>query len=288
MKLAQVRDYAIIFVGAMMQAACMVLFLIPAQLAAGGVSGAALIVNKFTGWPIGMMVLAGNLPLFWLGWRYLGGRRFLLRTVFASVVFSVGLDSLTLLLPRAGLTHDLLLNALYGGVIGGIGSGLVIRAQGTSGGTEILARLLSLRYGISLSQSYLYTDSVVVLVAGLAFSWEQALYAIIALYVWGVATDLFLEGSDVARTATIVTEQPEAVARHIMDELARGITAWPGTGLYSGRNKQVLFCVVSRAEVAQLKAIIHEADPQAFVVIGVAHEALGEGFKPLSGAHRLP
>jgi uncharacterized membrane-anchored protein YitT (DUF2179 family) len=102
------------------------------------------------------------------------------------------------------------------------------------------------------------------------------------LYAWGVVTDFVLEGQSVARTATIITDRPEAVAKQIMADLVRGVTAWPGTGMYSGQGKQILFCVVSRAELAQLKAIIHEVDPNAFVVIGVAHEVLGEGFKALA------
>ena len=282
MSLSQFRDYVVIFIGASLQAVCFALFLVPGRLAAGGLSGAAQIINRFTGWPIGTMILIANIPLFIMGWKFLGGRRFLARTVFASVVFSVVLDTLLFIVPPEGVTSEQILNALYGALLGGIGGGLVIRMKGTSGGTEILARLLSRRFGIPLSQSYLYTDAIVVFLSGLAFSWSHALYALIVLYAWGVVTDFVVEGQGVVRTATIITDQPEAVAKQIMADLVRGVTAWPGTGMYSGQGKQILFCVVSRAELAQLKAIIHEADPNAFVVIGVAHEALGEGFKALA------
>jgi uncharacterized membrane-anchored protein YitT (DUF2179 family) len=155
--------------------------------------------------------------------------------------------------------------------------------QGTSGGTEILARLLSQRTGIPLSQSYLWTDSVVVFISGLAFSWSHALYALIVLYLWGIVTDYVLEGQSVVRAAIIVTSQPGVVAAKVMAELERGVTAWAGTGMYSGQGKEVLYCVVPRSEVQQLKALINETDPDAFVVIGHAHEALGEGFKKLAG-----
>jgi uncharacterized membrane-anchored protein YitT (DUF2179 family) len=282
MSLSQIRDYVVIFLGASLQAVCFALFLVPGRLAAGGLSGAAQIINRFTGWPIGAMILIANIPLFIMGWKFLGGRRFLARTVFASVVFSVVLDALSFIVPPQGVTSEQILNALYGALLGGIGGGLVIRMKGTSGGTEILARLLSRRFGLPLSQSYLYTDAVVVFLSGLAFSWSHALYALIVLYAWGIVTDFVLEGQSVVRTATIITDRPEAVAKQIMADLVRGVTAWPGTGMYSGQGKQILFCVVSRAELAQLKAIIHEADPNAFVVIGVAHEALGEGFKALA------
>ncbi|MEK7787681.1 MAG: YitT family protein [Chloroflexota bacterium] len=189
MSLSQFRDYVVIFIGASLQAVCFALFLVPGRLAAGGLSGAAQIINRFTGWPIGTMILIANIPLFIMGWKFLGGRRFLARTVFASVVFSVVLDTLLFIVPPEGVTSEQILNALYGALLGGIGGGLVIRMKGTSGGTEILARLLSRRFGMPLSQSYLYTDAIVVFLSGLAFSWNHALYALIVLYAWGVVTD---------------------------------------------------------------------------------------------------
>lgn len=258
----------------------MVLFLVPGDIAAGGVSGAAQLVHHYTGWPIGALVLAANLPLFYLGWRSLGGRRFLTRTVVAVALYSLLLDLLAPRLP-AGLTQDPVLNALFGGVLGGAGMGLVFRAQGTTGGTDILARFLDRWRGVPLSQSYLLTDGLVVLGAGLTFGWERALYALVSLYLSGVAAEVAAEGPRVARTAIIITDRPRAVARGILRDLNRGVTRLAGEGMYTGRARQVLFCTVSRAQVGQLKAIIYEADPQAFVVIGQAHEALGEGFEPL-------
>ncbi|MBI3363182.1 MAG: YitT family protein [Chloroflexi bacterium] len=279
--LNRVRDYSLILSGALIQALCMDLFLVPGRLAAGGVSGLAQIVNRYTGWPIGVMVIVANIPLFALGLRYLGGRRFLARTITAVIAYAILLDTLRLVLP-SGLTPDPVLNSLYGGVLGGIGMGLVFRGQGTSGGTDILARLLGRWRGIPLSQSYLITDAAVVLFAGLAFSWELALYALVALYVSGVAAELAAEGRGIVRTATIISAKPEAIAEQILADLERGVTMWPGVGMYSGEERRILFCVVSRAEVNQLQAIIHGIDPAAFVVIGQAHEALGEGFRPLT------
>lgn len=278
--ITRLRDYVLILAGAILQALAMDLFLVPGQLAAGGVSGAAVIVNRYTGWPVGLLIIAGNIPLLVLGWRFLGGRRFMARTVGAVVLYAGLLDLLALTLPP-GLTQDPVLNSLFGGVLGGIGMGLVFRAQGTSGGTDILARLLAEWRGVPLSQSYLITDAAIVLLAGLAFSWELALYALVALYVSGLAAELATEGSAVVRTAFIISSRPEAVAAEVMRVLQRGVTLWPGVGMYSGQPRQILFCVVSRAEIAQLKALIHDIDPGAFVVIGTAHEALGEGFRPL-------
>ncbi len=276
----RLRDYSMILVGALLQAVAMDLFLVPNRLSAGGIAGLAQIVNAFTGWPLGVMIILANLPLFGLGWKFLGGQRFLARTVVAVVGYSVLMDLLAPYLP-AHLTDDPVLIALYGGLLNGVGMGLVFRAQGTSGGTDIVARLLGKWRSVPLSQSYLITDTVIVFGAGLAFSWTKALYAIVVLYISGVAAEIASEGFDVTRVATIITNYPQAVADKIMHDLLRGVTMWPGTGMYSGEVRSVLFCAVSRGEVNQLKALIHEADPAAFVVIGQAHEALGEGFKPL-------
>jgi uncharacterized membrane-anchored protein YitT (DUF2179 family) len=278
--LSPLRDSALIILGSLILAIGLDMFLIPGKLAAGGVSGVAQIINHYTGWPIGVMIILGNLPLFYLGWRFLGGRRFLLRTFLAVVLYAVMIDLLPHYLPQ-NLTGDSVLNALFGGLLSGIGIGLVFRAKGTTGGTDILARLLGQWRGIPLSESYLITDSAVVLASGIAFSWTLALYAVVALYVSGLAAELSSEGLNIVRTATIITDQPAVVSKNIIHELKRGVTMWTGTGVYSGEPRQILFCAISRSEVNQLKAIILEADPAAFVVIGQAHEALGEGFRPL-------
>jgi len=275
-------DYFLILVGSTILAVSMHLFFIPNQLVAGGLSGTAQIINSFTGWPIGTLTFVLNIPLFILGWRYLGGRRFLARTVIASFLFSAILDGLKLLWPDVHLTDDLALNALYGGVTAGVGVGLLFRARATSGGTDILARILEKRLGLPLSQAYLYTDGLVVFVAGLAFGWERALYAVIGLYVGGVVTEVTVNGSNIMRVATIITGKPETVAERILAEMERGVTEWTGKGMYTGRERHVLLCAVSRAEIVPLKSIIHEADPEAFVIIGKAQEVLGEGFRSLT------
>jgi len=278
---SSVGDYLLILAGSLLQAVALRLFLVPANLASGGVSGISQIINHFTHWPIGLMVFVGNLPLFLLGWRFLGGRRFILRTATAVVVYALATDLLLLIpfFPKQGLTQDLVLNALYGAVVSGIGYGLVYRAQGTSGGSDILARILTHWRGIPMTQSYLMTDTLVILAAGFVFGWQKALYAIIVLYVSGLVVDTTIEGGRTARTALIVSTQCQAVSERILKEMERGVTILEGTGAYTGTARPVLYCVVTRSEVQQLKAIVHEEDPQAFMVIGVAHEALGEGFQ---------
>lgn len=279
--LEDVKDFSFIAAGALFQALAMRLFLVPANLVSGGVSGLSQVINYYTGFPIGLMVFLGNVPLFVLGWRHLGGMRFAIRTAFAVIAFSLLTDLSVYFLPANGLTSDLVLNTLYGGVVSGIGYGLVYRGRGTSGGSDILARILNHWRGISISQSYLITDSLVILLAGLSFSWENALYALVILYISGVAAEAITEGANVVRTALIVTSNPDAVKRVILQDMERGVTELQGRGGYTGEPRTVLYCVVSRSEIPQIKALVREADPQAFMVIGQAHEALGEGFLPL-------
>lgn len=273
-------DYGLLFVGALIQALAMRLFLIPGQLVSGGISGAAQIITHFVKFPIGVMVLLGNIPLFILGWRFLGGRRFAMRTAFAVTVFSVMTDLLVFFIPLEGMTQDNVLISIFGAVLLGVGLGLVYRGQGTSGGSDILGRILNHRLGISMSQAYLVTDTLVVLAGGFAFSWEKALYGMVVIYVSGLAAEMVSEGSGIFRTAIIISEKSEAVAHEVMDVLERGVTILSGTGGFTGVDRPVLYCVVTRAEVNQLKQLVKEIDPTAFMVIGVTHEALGEGFKP--------
>ncbi len=286
-----VRDYVLIIVAAFIQAIALRLFFVPANLASGGVTGISQLINHFTGWPIGLMILIGNVPLFLLGWRFLGGARFAVRTAFAIFMYSAFIDLLVqtpLFAPNGMATRlmndlqgDIFLNALYGAIISGVGYGLVYRARGTSGGSDILARILSHYRGIPMTQSYLMVDTVVILGAGFVFGWKAALYAMVALYVSGLAAETTLEGGGTVRTALIITSEPEVISERVLEELERGVTVLEGTGAYTGAERPVLYCVITRAEVAALKEIVHEVDPKAFMVIGVAHEALGEGFRPL-------
>lgn len=275
------QAYSLLLLGALVQALSMRLFLVPGQLVSGGISGLAQIVNHFVRVPIGLMVFIGNIPLFLLGWRFLGGSRFAFRTAAAVALFSVLTDLLVFLIPAQGVTPDNFLNAVFGGVLLGIGLGLVYRGGGTSGGSDILGRILNHRLGISISQAYLITDTIVVLAGGFAFSWEKALYGMVVIYVSGLAAEMISEGSGIFRTAIIITEKSELVAVEIMKVLERGVTVLSGTGAYTGMNRPVLYCVITRSEVNQLKQLVKEIDSKAFMVIGVTHEALGEGFKPL-------
>lgn len=268
-------NYLILTGGALVLAVNFDIFMTPAKVAPGGVSGLSLIINRFTGWPPGLTMLALNIPLIILGFYHLGRFRFLIRTLYAVLVYNLGVDVLALWLPSGGITNDLLLNALYGGVVGGLGYGLIFRGQGTSAGTGVLGRVLQLKTGIPVSQVYIVTDGGIILGLGLVFGWENALYALLMLFLWGLATDYVLEGPSVVRTAFIVTDSPQRVAQALFNRLGVGVTAWPSQGMFTATEHTVLFCTVSRPDVGGLKAVVVEADPDAFVVIGQAHQASG-------------
>jgi uncharacterized membrane-anchored protein YitT (DUF2179 family) len=274
--------YVLLTVGALISAVSVIIFLAPFQIAPGGVSGIAVILNYLNpALPIGLMVLIGNIPIQILGARYLGGWRVVVRTVFYVAAYSLMIDLLTPYLLGVNVGNDVLLNALFGGIIGGIGGGLVYRAGGTLGGTSTLGRILQMRYGISLSTSTLYTETAVVAAAGLVFGWEGALYAIVSLFAGGVVSDYVLEGPSVIRTATIITDKPAEIADAVIEEVGRGVTAWQGKGMFTEQEHTVLFVTVLRPQVRELQLVVHRVDPDAFMVIGQGHLAYGEGFRPI-------
>ena len=157
---------------------------------------------------------------------------------------------------------------------------MVYRGQATSGGSDILARIFNHWRGIPMTQSYLISDALIILSAGLVFGWPKALYALVSLYVSGLVVDATMEGAGIVRTAWIITSEPEAVTRKILFEMERGVTILNGMGGYTGTERPILYCVVTRSEILRLKLIVHEIDPKAFMVVGAAYEALGEGFQP--------
>ena len=274
------RGFFLLTLGSLISAVNVNLFLAPSEIAPGGVSGLAIIINKFTAWPIGLMMLVMNIPLLFVGFKYLGRFNFLIRTVYVVLIYSLGVDLLAPWLPAGGISDNLMLNALYGGIVGGIGSGLIYRGQGTSGGTGILGRVLQFKTGFPISQVYLITDGFIVFIAGLVFGWDKALYALVTLYIWGIAADQVLEGPSVVRTAMIGTDRPKEVAEAVFDRLRLGITSWPAQGMFTEKKHTVLFFAVSRPNVDALKNIVLEADSQAFIVIAHGHHIVGGINKP--------
>ena len=277
---AQMLKLALLTGGALLAAANVHVFLAPSDIAPGGVTGIAIILNELTGWPIGLTMLVLNIPAIVLGFHHLGRFRFLVSTLYTVLLYNLGVDLLAHWFPAITLTDEVLLNALYGGVVGGIATGLIYRGGGTSAGTGVLGRVLQMRTGIPLSQIYLVTDGAVVLVAGIIFGWEAGLYALITLFVWGLAADYVLEGPSVVRTVFVVTDKPEAVGQAILERVHVGVTTWPAEGMFTQAQHTILFCTVSRPQEPDLRRVVSEVDPEAFLVTGHGHQASGGVFGP--------
>ena len=275
------KDFALIIAGGFVQALALAYFLVPNELVSGGVSGFAQLGYYVYGLPIGLMTIIANIPLFVIGWRHLGGPRFAIRTILCVVSYSVFTDLLLQLSGAQPFTDDILLATLFGGILLGFGLGLVYLGRGTSGGTDILGRIMNKRLGMSISLSYMLTDSLAVILAGFVFSWDKALYGIIMIYLSGVAADMISQGTNSVRSAMIVTNKTQDVAAAISDELGRGATIIQAKGSYTNDDKPILYCVVTPGEVVRLKTLVQDTDPKAFMVVGHANEALGEGFQPL-------
>lgn len=254
-------------------------FLVPHRLAAGGVSGLAVVVHHLFGLPVGATMLVINIPLFILAARVLGiaaGAR----SIYGFVSLSLIVDALAPYLNP--LTQDPVLASIYGGVLVGIGVGITYRLSGSTGGTALGARLIHHYLRIGTGRALLLADGIVILLAGIAFGPELALYALLSVFITIRVVDLLEEGTPHAKAAIIVSDAPDRVAQLVLHELQRGATALQGRGLYTGRDRQILLVIVDRDEVGRLKQLVRSADPTAFVVISDVHEALGEGFRRLT------
>lgn len=270
-------NWALLTAGALISALGFDLFLVPGNVAPGGVMGLTLVASRYLpgNVPEGMLLLALNLPLLYLGYRKLGGANFVVRTVYVVALMGIAIDLLPLVLPDGGITDDPLLNAIYGGALAGVANALVIRGFGNIGGTAILARVFQKRTGMPIGQIYLFIDGAIVLLLGFAFGWERALYSLVALFISGIVTDYGIEGPAIVRTVFIVTDHPRDVATALQVRLNTGVTAWKGEGMYKGGEHNVLFCTVNRSEERELIRVVREVDQHGLIVIGQGQTASG-------------
>lgn len=271
-----ILSYITIAIGSLFLAIGLQYFLAPNTIAPGGVTGFAVVIKTITNIPIYITNLAINIPLFIFGAKYLGKTR-ALRTVFSTVVLSIALKAL----PEIVLTHDLLLSALFGGVLSGVGLGMVFKFDGTTGGSDLVGAMLNKRYpGLSIANFMMMIDLAVVSFAGIVEKQiETSLYSVIALYVSVKVIDMVLEGIGYLKGFYIVTDKPDEIADLLMKELDRGVTSLKGRGMYTKQDKEVLLCVVPRSQFTRVKDIVKDIDPKAFIMVVEMYEAIGEGFK---------
>lgn len=256
------------------------MFLIPNKIAAGGITGLATVLHYLVGVPVGATTLVLNVPLIFIAMR-LFGLKFGVNTIFGAVLLAMAIDLTAPFIPV--LTNDLLLSAIFGGIMDGIGIGLVFRFNGTTAGTDLAAAIINRLTKLSLGQALLAVDFFVITSAGIAFARvELALYALIALFVTTQIVDLVQEGRSTAKAFFIMSDKTEEITAAILNDLDRGVTYIEGKGGYTQNVRDVLLCVVPTSQVTVLKDIIAQIDFRAFVIVTDAHDVLGEGFQPLN------
>jgi uncharacterized membrane-anchored protein YitT (DUF2179 family) len=272
----KIIDLLGITLGAFLIALSIDVFLAPNKLVGGGVSGIAIILYYIFKSPVGITMLLLNIPIFILGIKILGSS-FGFKTLYGTFMLSFFVDLLNLF--KLPIIKDPIIATVYGGILGGLGLGIVFKYGGSTGGTDILAQVFSHFSGLNLGQSLLIIDGIIVLSAGFIFDFVLALYALLVIFIQGYSIDLVQQGLSYTKAALIFSDRPRDIGEKILKELGRGVTVFYGMGLYTGKEREILYCVVSQSEVGKLKEIIHKNDPKAFVVITPAHEVLGEGFK---------
>ncbi len=276
-------DLALIVAGCVCMALSVDIFLDPNNVVPGGFTALAMFANRLWGWPVGATLFVMNLPFLILGMRVLGVQ-FGPKTLLASALVSLFIDVLRPYLPT--VTGEPLLYILYGGLLYGLGMGLVFRANATSGGTEIPAKLLEHFRGIRMANSLLAMDIVILTLAAFYFGLAPALYALISAWVMARVIDTLETGFNAGNVAYIITAQPTQVCDGILEQLDRGVTILRGEGGYTGAERALLFTAIHARQVTALQEIVRQADPDAFLVVTPSHEVLGEGFKPLTRAWR--
>ena len=245
----------------------------PNGIAFGGITGLAQIINRlFPAIPVGVTVIVLNIPLFLLGWKLLAS------SLFATAATSLGVDLLAACYSFPPM--DPMLASVFGGALIGLSLGMVFLQGATTGGTDLIARLLKLRFGhLPMGTLVMAVDLVVIALAALAFhSLSSALYGLVSLYISSLVIDRVLYGLDNAKVAYIISDRPQEIIRSISTELDRGVTILRGAGAWSGEAKDVLMCAFKQKQIVALKRAVKETDPSAFLIVCDAHEVLGQGF----------
>ena len=273
----KVRSCGIITLGAVIYALAFDWFVAPNQIAMGGVTGLAQIVNALVPvLPVGVLSILVNVPLFLAGWRLLGGR-LLVSSLYAMAVSSLAIDVIAWMHTFPPM--DPILATLYGGAGMGVGLGLVFSQGATTGGTDIIGKLLKLKVPwLPIGKLVMIPDMVVVILAAVVFGTvNAALYGLIQMYLLSKVMDMILYGWDTSRVAYIITYRWEETVQGLLD-MNRGVTLLQGKGAYTGAEKQVLLVAFRQREIVPIKRMLREIDPKAFFIVCDAHEILGEGF----------
>lgn len=269
--LQEVKRYIFLFIGSILAAVGLEIFLIPNNIIDGGIVGISIISSYLTKLPLSLFIVIFNLPFLFLGYKQIG-KTFVLSSMFSIVSLSVWVYFLH---PIPGLTNDILLASVFGGIILGVGVGMIIRYGGSLDGTEMVAIIINKRTAFSVGEMVMFCNIFILSSAGLVFGWDRAMYSLIAYFVAFKVIDVTIEGLDEARAAIIISEKGEEIAEAIKARLGRGVTYLEGRSGTSQNQKVILYSVVTRLEVAKLKSIIYDKDERAFVTINDVSDVMG-------------
>lgn len=279
-------DVMVIAAGGVCFGLSVALFSAPNDIAPGGVTGLATLANFLWGTPIGALSVAANIPLILIAWWRLG-RGFAARTLLGLALSSVIIDTMAVILPP--FTGDRLLAALFGGVLTGTGLGLILSRGATTGGAEVVARLLERRWpNVPIGRLILLLDGAVIALSAVVYGeLESPLYAILLVYVASLLTDRLVYGGRRGKTALIISQRHADITRRILNELGRGVTLLTGVGGFTNAPQRVILCAVRRTELFELKQVVSAADPEAFILLLAADEVLGSGFSSLDAPRNI-
>lgn len=268
--------YAEITLGSLITCLGFNLFLIPGHLLTGGISGVALIIYYMTGLPAGAQNFVYNLPILYLAYKVFG-KLYAWDTIVGTVLLSFFLDA-THFVVGWQIVDDVLLNAIFGGVLAGIGFGLVFRANANTGGFDVLAAVAKKYFSTDVGTAVFVMNFIIVMGSAFLFTLKEALFSIIAIYVTAELTNRVVAGLNREKSIVVISPQAENICREIMEKVHRGVTYLDGRGGFAGERKDILFVVVRLTQVSRVKAIVEASDPQAFMIVSDTSEVSGKGF----------
>ena len=269
--LLNVKKYGLIFIGSILAAVGLEIFLVPNNIIDGGVVGISILLSHVTGISLSVYIVVLNLPFLYLGYQHIG-KSFCISTVFAVISLAYWVHFFH---PIPELTNDLFLVAVFGGMMVGIGVGMIIRYGGSLDGTEIVAIILDRRTGFSVGEIVMFFNLFILGSAGLVFSWDKAMYSLVAYFIAFKVIDITIEGLDESKGVIIVSDNAGEIAETLLARLGRGVTILHGEGGFTQEPKKVLYSVVTRLEISKLKSIIKEKDPNAFLTVQDVHDVIG-------------
>jgi uncharacterized membrane-anchored protein YitT (DUF2179 family) len=277
-----IKNYSLIIIGAFIMASGFVLFITPYKIVPGGVYGISIVLHYILGTPVGAMALAFDVPLTIIGIKVLGPR-FGMKTVVGFLSTALFVDTLTWLYGTQPLVEgDALLSSIFGGLFIGVGLGLIFKSRATSGGTDIVAMMVSKYTKLPVGQLLIIIDSIIVILGLVVFrDWKIPLYSLIVIFIVGKVVDIILEGMNYDKVLFIISEKHQEIRDKIVNDLNRGGTFLKGEGMFKGEEKSIAFAVVNRREMTMLHDFINNIDPNAFVTVLNANEILGNGFRSL-------